>query len=181
MTPKALPVDAARLLNAHGAPPRLRAHLILVHDMATALVDAVAAAWPQVVVDREAILFGAAVHDIGKIVHMEELSGPGSAHEEAGYRLLIADGVPERLARFARTHGQWPDRDDISLEDLLVALADRVWRGKRDETLEERVAQLVAIRSGEELWQVWLRLDDLLTEIAADAGARLAWQANHPI
>jgi hypothetical protein len=31
---------------------------------------------------RDAVLFGAATHDIGKTVHIDELSGPRSAHEE---------------------------------------------------------------------------------------------------
>jgi metal-dependent HD superfamily phosphatase/phosphodiesterase len=62
--------------------------------------------------DQDAVLFGAAIHDIGKAVHPDELSRLGSAHEEAGRALLVAHGVPASLARFAATHGDWsaPDR-----------------------------------------------------------------------
>ena len=47
------------------------------------------------------MLFGAATHDVGKVLQPSELSGPGSAHEPAGHALLLAHGVPERLARIA--------------------------------------------------------------------------------
>ena len=50
------------------------------------------------------MLFGAATHDIGKTPHPAELSGPGSAHEEAGRELLLSLGGSPRLARFAATH-----------------------------------------------------------------------------
>jgi hypothetical protein len=49
------------------------------------------------------------VADVGKVVHREELSGPGSAHEPAGYELLVAHGVAPERARFARTHAVWDD------------------------------------------------------------------------
>jgi hypothetical protein len=53
------------------------------------------------------VLLGAATHDIGKAVHIAELSGPGSAHEEAGRQLLLAHGVSPELARFAASHASW--------------------------------------------------------------------------
>lgn len=61
--------------------------------------------------DRGAVLYGAASHDIGKVIHVGELTGPGSKHEGAGYALLIAHGVPPQMARFARTHGSWTAAD----------------------------------------------------------------------
>lgn len=62
---------------------------------------------PELVFDRAAVLFGAATHDIGKILHTAELSGPGSAHQEAGRELLPARGFDARLARVAGTRGSW--------------------------------------------------------------------------
>ena len=47
------------------------------------------------------MLFGAATHDIGKTMHVAELSAPGSEHEEAGRQLLLAHGISPELARFA--------------------------------------------------------------------------------
>ncbi|GAA3741265.1 hypothetical protein HDA32_002513 [Spinactinospora alkalitolerans] len=175
-----LPEDAARLLSALGAPPRLRAHLSLVHGVAVRLVEWTARHHPQARIDAPAVLFGAATHDIGKTLHPAELSGPGSAHEEAGYALLREHGVASGLARFCRTHGSYgaPGR---TLEDLLVSLADTVWKGRRAVELEQRVVELLARASGRAGWEVFLELDDLLGDIAAGADERLAHQARHPL
>jgi hypothetical protein len=121
------------------------------------------------------VLFGAATHDIGKVRHPAELSGPGSAHELAGYSLLLSLGIEEASARFARTHGSW-DVPDAPFEDLLVTLADKVWKGKRVPALEERVSE----RLGGPPWETFLALDDELERIAAGADARLAFQAAFP-
>jgi putative nucleotidyltransferase with HDIG domain len=177
---KALPLSVEQLLAACHAPPRLKAHLTLVHDAAQSLTEEILAEWPDVRANKEAVLFGAATHDIGKVVHPDELQGPGHAHEEAGVQLLLQCGVTENLARFARTHGQWKDQE-VDIEDLLVALADKVWKGKRDDTLEQRIADHIAARSGEEVWKVWLRMDELLCKLAASADERLYWQAGHPV
>jgi hypothetical protein len=75
-----LPDQAAQLLEDLEAPPRLAAHLRLVHDVAHQLLAWVTGRYPALRVDREAVLFGAATHDIGKTAHIAELSGPGSAH-----------------------------------------------------------------------------------------------------
>ncbi|WP_338056806.1 hypothetical protein [Streptomyces sp. ZAF1911] len=79
-----LPEVVAALLRELAAPPRLAAHLRLVHDVAYELTDWFARFRPELTFDREAVLFGAATHDIGKAVHTAELEGPGSAHEPAG-------------------------------------------------------------------------------------------------
>lgn len=167
-----LPPDAAAILREVGAPPRLAAHLRAVHDVAVQLLDRLAVAAPELVVDRAAVLFGAATHDIGKTLHPEELSGPGSAHEAAGAEMLRGYG---HLARFAATHAQW-DRPDATAEELLVTLADKVWKGRREAGLEERVAALLP----GEPWEAFMVLDDTLTRIADGAEARLAFQSRHP-
>jgi hypothetical protein len=120
---------------------------------------------------------GAAIHDIGKAIHPRELSEPGHAHEDAGRRLLVEHGWPEQLARFAVTHGGDLDADD-PLEDLLVAVADKVWKGKRDDALEQALVSHIATSCDQEPWQVWLTLDDILTDLAEPAAERLRWQAN---
>ncbi|WP_406196662.1 HD domain-containing protein [Kitasatospora sp. NBC_01560] len=175
-----LPAAAARLLEAVGAPPRLVAHLSLVHQVAEAITDWCTACCPGLALDREAVLFGAATHDIGKTVHPEELSGPGSAHEPAGHALLLARGVPERLARFAATHASWGG-PGITVEELLVSLADQAWKNSRVRDLEDRVVDRIATAAGRERWEVFLELDDLLTRIGDDAPGRLAVQAEHPL
>ncbi|WP_246002034.1 HD domain-containing protein [Allorhizocola rhizosphaerae] len=98
-----LPEHMAALLRKVSAPPRLAAHLRAVHDAAWHLTAGIAELYPQLVFDREEVLFGAATHDIGKTIHTAELSQPGRYHEQAGYELLIESGVEHRLARFAPT------------------------------------------------------------------------------
>lgn len=167
-----LPSRARELLETLGAPPRLAAHLRVVHDVAVALTGWAA---DRVPFDAEAVLFGAATHDVGKVLHPAELSGPGSAHEPAGHALLLAHGVPERLARFAGTHGSWTAAA-VTVEDLLVSLADKVWKGKRVPGLESRFAGFLA----GEPWEAFTVLDDELARIASEADSRLAFQGSYP-
>ncbi|WP_326570977.1 HD domain-containing protein [Actinacidiphila glaucinigra] len=175
-----LPPEVERLLRDVGAPPRLAAHLRLVHDVACELVEWIRQYSPDLVVDREAVLFGAATHDIGKALHVAELSGPGSAHERAGRALLLARGVAPRLARFAATHGSWTD-GAVTMEDLLVSVADKVWKGKRVTELEDLVVDRLAGATGDERWEVFLALDGFLGEVAADADRRLAFHTAFPV
>ncbi|MER7008740.1 HD domain-containing protein [Dactylosporangium sp. NPDC000555] len=160
-------------MRAVGAPPRLGAHLRAVHDVAVEILDRLG---DDVGVDREAVLFGAATHDIGKARFPEELPGAGTEHETAGEALLRSLGVEDRLARFAAVHGRW-DRADATVEELLVTLADKVWKGRGEAGLEQKVAEVVAAATGEPVWAAFMRLDDELTRIADCADDRLAFQA----
>ncbi|MFE6051696.1 HDIG domain-containing metalloprotein [Kitasatospora sp. NPDC056446] len=173
-----LPDGVDALLRSVGAPPRLVAHLALVHEVAERIADFCADQGLEF--DREAVRYGAATHDIGKAVHPEELSAPGSAHEPAGHALLLAHGVPERLARFARDHANWGG-PGVTVEDLLVSLADKVWKDKRVRDLEDLVVERLAAATGREPWEAFLALDDLLTRIGEDAPRRLAVQARYPV
>ncbi|MEU9167500.1 HD domain-containing protein [Streptomyces sp. NPDC048420] len=178
--PRPLPETPARLLRALDAPPRLAAHLRLVHDVAYQLTDWLARQYPALQLDREAVLFGAATHDIGKTAHVRELSGPGSAHEKAGQDLLLAQNIPPHLARFAATHATWT-RPDIGLEDLLVSVADKIWKNKRVPELEDLVVRRLAEASGRTVWEEFLEFDDALTAVGEDAEERLAFQAAYPV
>jgi putative nucleotidyltransferase with HDIG domain len=176
-----LPPAAAALLAELAAPPRLVAHLTLVHAAALALADGVAAAWPSLAFDREVVRLGAAIHDVGKVVYPEELSGPGAHHEAAGEALLLAHGLPPALARFARTHGG-PDRaPDATLEDWLVMLADAAWKGARPAQVEEALCQAISRATGVAPWEVYLTLDGIVGKIVAGADARLQWYASQPL
>lgn len=175
-----LPDRVTELLSEVGCPPRLAAHLRAVHDVAHRLVDWVERHHPGVVLDREAVLFEAATHDVGKTVHLDELSGPGSAHEEAGRTLLLGRGVSPELARFAATHASWLD-PHVGLEDLLVSLADKIWKNKRVPDLEDLVVARLAEATGRAAWEEFLALDGVLTGIGDGADERLAFQASFPI
>ena len=175
-----LPAAITDLLISLAAPPRLAAHLRLVHDVAWQLADRLAAAHPALNVDRDAVLYGAASHDIGKVIHVDELVGPGSRHEPAGYLLLTERGVPPRLARYARTHATWT-APDTTTEDHLVSLADKIWKARRVPDLEDLVTIALATASGVDRWQAFSDLDNILTELATGAEDRLAYQNRHLI
>ncbi|XVQ08521.1 HD domain-containing protein [Spirillospora sp. CA-255316] len=175
-----LPGPVTVLLEAVEAPPRLAAHLRIVHDVACDLAAWVDERYPAAGADPAAVAFGAATHDIGKALHPAELSGAGAEHEPAGYELLLSYGVEERLARFARTHAAWHE-DGIGIDDLLVSLADKVWKAKRVRDLEQLVVDRLAVAAGEAPWQAFLMLDDVLGGIAEGADRRLAYQSAHPV
>jgi hypothetical protein len=174
-----LPADVTKLLVELAAPPRLVAHLRLVHDAAARLADGFGERWPGISVNRSEVLFGAATHDIGKVRFPGELTGPGSRHEEAGYQMLCGNGFDAKMARFARDHARW--NDSAGLEDLLVTLADKIWKGKRVEELEDVLVSRIAQRTGVARWQAFVALDAVIAPIVAGAEARLAFQAAHPV
>ena len=177
--PRPLPAEITEILQTVTAPPRLVAHLTLVHEVAALLIAGLKERWPNLEYDEQGVLVGAATHDIGKALCPAELTAPGVQHEAAGYRLLVEKGVPKEYARFAYTHGQ--QQRQVTPEDSLVALADKVWKGQREAELELEIAKLIAAASNQENWEVYAGLDDLLTEIAQDAEARLAWQNQYPV
>jgi HD domain len=174
---RALPDDARQLLTRLNVPPRLVAHLALVHDVAADILKSLQAQWPNLSLDKDAVLFGAATHDIGKVLHPAELVGPGSKHERDGPGLLEQMGIPADRCRFTRTHGTWKQEATLALEDMVVALADTCWKGKRDEELESRLASRIAGLQGIEKWEAFLALDEIVERIAAHAEERLAWQS----
>ncbi len=169
-----LPPAAQDLCRQLNAPPRLVVHLQLVHEAAGKIIDGLKKAFPGVILDERAIVFGAATHDLGKTLHPEELSASGKKHQEDGPALLISKGVDPRLARFALTHSQWDDT--MALEDFVVALADKVWKGRGLLDLEADLAKRIAAQTGLPEWQVFSRLDEILGEIAEGADERLAYQ-----
>jgi hypothetical protein len=171
-----LPEDAIRLCEAVNAPPRLVAHLILVHDVAVRLLRSIREAFPEIEIDEAGVLFGAATHDLGKADLRGELTEPGRAHQERGMAMLIELGVPAERARFASTHGAWRDDREVELEDLLVSLADKLWKGKRKARLEEQVTDKIALLTGRERWRIHSALDEIGRALTVDANARLRWQ-----
>ena len=171
-----LPEAAAEVLQGVQLHPFLLAHLILVHDVVARLLEGIQTRWPEVEVDALAVRFGAASHDIGKAIVPEEMLAPGEAHREAGRTLLRELGIGSELARFTVTHA--PARAlEGELEDMLVALADVLWKGGRHEALETAVLNRLTATDEEEAWETFMALDDLLTELSGEADRRLLWQA----
>lgn len=171
-----LPDDAREILAKLKAPPRLIAHLTLVHDAAFEILDSLQLRWPELKIDRDAVLFGAATHDAGKCLHRHELTGPGNRHEQDGPALLQEHGVSIERSRFSCTHGTWQHEPDLALEDFIVALADNCWKGSRNEILESKIAEQIASAIGIETWEAFMRLDEVVAEVASRSEERLALQ-----
>jgi hypothetical protein len=176
-----LPEQVESLCRTIDAPPRLIAHLTLVHDFAVSLVEEIQSVLPELSFDEKSVFFGAATHDIGKSLFRSELVAPGSGHEFAGERLLLEHGVEARLARFARTHAAWQKDASLTIEDLLVTLADTAWKGKRVADLETLISDRIAAATEKEVWDVYILIDDALQKLTAGADERLAWQAKFPV
>jgi hypothetical protein len=165
------------LLRQLNPPPRLVAHLALVHDVAWRLLDAFVQRWPTLAIDADSVCFGAATHDLGKLLHPHELTGPGQQHAADGPDFLIAAGVEPQHARFSRTHRTWRSAR-VALEDLIVALADTCWKGSRNPVLEQQVIESIQHLLGKESWETMLVVDQLVEDLAAGADGRLGWQAS---
>lgn len=169
--PSNLPTPIPSLLQSYNAPQHLQSHLCIVYTTATILLQQLKSKWEHLDIDETAILFGAASHDIGKAIVTEELHQSGNQHEIVGYQLLIQNNIPHRLARFAQTHGNWQE-ESLEVEDLLVTLADKIWKGKRIPTLEEKICHKMAAILEIDFWEIFVQLDEILIEIVLGADER---------
>jgi hypothetical protein len=162
--------DAYELLKDLGAPNRLVRHAQLVSQAADLLLLELRAL--GVTCDVCIVELGAVLHDAGKIHHRQEFSEPGSLHEKAGEALLLARGVQPEIAKCCTSHGAW-NLPEVSLEERIVALADKLWKGKREADLELTVIDDIATKLGVERWDVFERLDTTFEEIAAAGAERI--------
>lgn len=162
--------DAYRLLEKLGASRRLLVHVRLVGEAADKLIALYAGLGIRC--NEQLIQLGAAVHDAGKILHPEELDRSGSVHEQAGEALLTTHGVQPDIARFCISHARWRE-PHVSFEELSVALADKLWKGKREPELETKVIDEAASRKGVGRWDVFVEMDAGFEEIAAGGADRL--------
>lgn len=162
--------EAFDVLKQIKASPRLVSHAELVLEAGEALIDFLDEF--DFAFDRELIRAGIILHDAGKTLHPEELTGSGSEHEEAGERILLEQGVDSAIARCCRSHARWFEMD-CTLEELVVALADKLWKGKRDGDLELTAIDRLAQTLGVERWDVFLHADSVFEAIAASGPERL--------
>jgi hypothetical protein len=93
---------------------------------------------------------------------------------------LHPNSVSPGLARFAATHASWTG-PGITVEDLMVSLADKAWKTKRVPELEDLLVARLTRASGREPWDDFIALDGLLETIGDGAGQRLAFQASFPV
>ena len=163
--------DAYTLLERLGASSRLILHLQLVGEAAEELLSNLELF--DLDLDKDFIRLGVAVHDAGKIIHKNELSGKGNLHEPAGEKLLLKAGVQAEVARCCLSHARY-ETMEVSLEELLVALSDKLWKGKREEPLELRVIDQVAEKLNKERWDIFSELDEIFEKIASQGDERLS-------
>jgi HD domain len=163
--------EAIALLQHLAAPAHLLRHVELVAEAGDALILALQKC--AVEIDSQFVQVGVVLHDVGKIAHPNELFEPGNHHETIGEQMLLNAGVTPAMARVSLSHARWAALP-VSLEELLIALSDKLWKGVRVTELETRVITEAAARSKREYWTLFMALDGCFEDIA-DAGAeRLA-------
>ena len=169
------PKELRELLEILNAPERLKRHLRIVHATAFEILEQLKVEWPTLEMNQELILFGAATHDIGKTEITDELFEGGKRHELAGMTILLNHGFTKEQSRFALTHGNWQE-GSLKIEDLLVALSDKIWKGNRVDDLEKLLGQKLSSMLSCDYWDVYGKLDSILSQIALGADEKLNWQ-----
>lgn len=162
--------EAYKLLSSINAPEHLITHVKLVGEAADLLIAKLEELCVKL--DYNFIRAGVVIHDIGKTIHAKEMTGPGSEHEPSGEKLLLEKGINPHLARVCMSHARWKEME-CSTEELLIALSDKLWKGKRIEELELEVVDRIASLLKAERWDIFLDLDLYFEEIASGGHERL--------
>lgn len=162
---------AKALLVTLGAPQHLLRHVELVSEAAELLFKA--SSDNQIASDAEFVRVGVMLHDAGKILYLTELVSPGNFHEPAGEAMLLTARVSPKLARVSMSHARWALMS-VSLEELVIALSDKLWKGVRVVDLEARVVEMACATSKHEYWPLFMRLDSCFEQIADSGTYRLA-------
>lgn len=163
--------EAFEILKSFNAPEHLITHVSLVGEAATMIVDCLDSLGVEF--DSQFVESGVVLHDLGKVIHTQEMYEKGSKHENEGEQLLLGKGVDPKLARVCVSHGQWLNLE-CSLEELLIALSDKLWKGKRVQDLEEKVIKLVADTIHADYWDLFTTLDSCFEDIALKGDERLS-------
>lgn len=162
--------EAFDLIDNLGAPEHLKTHVSLVGEAADLLIETIANLGIEL--DFEFIRAGVVIHDIGKIIHINEMIGPGSEHEPEGEKILLEKNISPKLARVCMSHARW-EQMECSFEELLIALSDKLWKGKRVGSLELKVVDFAAQYLGKDRWDLFSDLDYKFEEIASGGHERL--------
>ena len=168
--------DAYNFLSNLGASSKLLLHVKLVGEAAEILIAKLCEL--KVPFDAEFVRLGIAFHDAGKIIHTNELSEKGNFHESDGERLLLENGVSEKLARCCQSHGKW-ETIECSFEEYLIALSDKLWKGKRENLLENIVIDQASELLNQDRWEVFIKLDSCFEKIASEGDTRLLKSKNY--
>jgi hypothetical protein len=163
--------EAYEFLQDLGASSHLIQHVKLVGEAAEILILQFQKL--GISFDADWIRLGVVFHDVGKILHPTELTNKGNQHEAQGEILLLSEGVDPKIARCCRSHGQW-QKKECDFEELVVALADNLWKGKRNTELENRVITKVASLIHKDFWDLFVIIDSGFEEIARKGDLRLS-------
>jgi len=161
--------QAFELLRRLGAPARLVVHVELVAEAGEAIIFELESLGAPI--DKDFILSGIVLHDVGKTVHFSELTQEGELHGETGRDLLLREGVEPQLAEVCVSHAAW--REAKTFEELVIACADKLWKGKRVSDLEELLVRRVCEEIQLGYWEVFTCLDGCFEEIAGGSDERL--------
>jgi len=162
--------EALELIDKLGAPHHLKTHVTLVGEAAELLITVIKDL--GINLDFDFVRVGVVIHDIGKVTHFNEMKEPGSEHEPEGERILLENNVLPELARVCMYHARW-DQMECSFEELIIALSDKLWKGKRVESLELKVVDRAAQYLEKDRWDIFPDLDLKFEEIAASGYERL--------
>jgi putative nucleotidyltransferase with HDIG domain len=114
-------------------------HIRAVARIATSLADDFKAHFPETVIDRDVVLAGALIHDVGKAYEFDPVNlqrwaaDPSSAgqpalrHSVFGAHICLTVGLREELAHIALGHSREGQHIGLSLECMFVRLADHAW------------------------------------------------------
>jgi putative nucleotidyltransferase with HDIG domain len=114
-------------------------HLRGVARVATAIADDFSRAFPEAVIDRDIVLAGGLVHDVGKAWEFEpanrarwtadgsQAGSPSLRHPVYGAHVCITVGLPEEIVHIALAHSHEGELLNRSLECIIVQRADHLW------------------------------------------------------
>lgn len=114
-------------------------HLRGVAHLAMKIVDEFSTMFPEIDVDRDIVLTGALVHDVGKAWEFDpknlkrwndDPSRAGNAslrHSVFGAHVCLVVGLPEEIAHIALGHSREGQHIGLSTECYIVRTADHSW------------------------------------------------------
>jgi len=146
--------DAYNIMKNLGAPKRLIQHSELVKEAAEELISGLYDLSEKI--DFEFVRIGVILHDIGKIKYKEEIySNEGNFHAIEGEKILLKIGISKKIARCCVSHNNYNNMK-CSIEELLIALSDKLWKGKRDKELELKVIDELACLYEKTRWDIYI-------------------------
>lgn len=115
------------------------AHLRGVTHLALRIVEEFEVTFPEVTIDRDIIIAGSLVHDIGKTWEFDPVNqkrwkerpdrygDPSFRHSTYGTHVCLSVGLPEEIAHIAMGHSLEGIHIGLSTECYIIRQADNLW------------------------------------------------------